>query len=44
MESKGVKVVYDETIENFIANSVIDYSTNMFYRGFYVRGAGMSTC
>ncbi len=38
VESQGVKIVYDANIENYIANTVIDYSANYFTRGFYVRG------
>lgn len=44
VESQGVKIAYDESIKRFVSNSVIDYSSNFFYRGFFIRGAGVSSC
>jgi Uncharacterized conserved protein len=43
-ESRGVKVVYEPDIEEYISNSIIDYSDNWFKRGFVLRGARSSTC
>lgn len=44
VESKGVKVVYDESIARFVTDSVIDYSASLFYRGFYIKREGLSSC
>lgn len=44
IESQGITVVYSYDIEEYVRNSVIDYSKNWFQRGLVIRGAKTSTC
>jgi iron-sulfur cluster assembly accessory protein len=44
VESEGIKIVYDADLEEYLQNSVVDYSSNWFEKGFVIRGAGVSTC
>lgn len=38
-ESQGIKIVYEADLENYVKDSVIDYSNKWFMRGFVLRGA-----
>lgn len=44
VELQGIKVIYMDTLENYISNSVIDYSDSFFSRGFSIKGTGLSSC
>lgn len=44
VESQGITVVYDSAIEQYVSNSVVDYSNSWFERGFVIRGARTSSC
>lgn len=44
VESQGIKVIYESDLEAYLSNSVIDYSTKWFERGFLIRGAMTSSC
>lgn len=44
MESQGITVIYNSDIEEYVQDSIIDYSKNWFQRGLVIRGAKKSTC
>lgn len=44
VESKGVTVIYMTELEDYISNSVIDYSNSFFNRGFSIKGSQISSC
>lgn len=44
IESQEITVVYSHDIEEYVRNSVIDYSKNWFQRGLVIRGAKTSSC
>lgn len=44
VESQGITVVYDSAIEQYVSNSVVDYSNSWFERGFVIRGGRTSSC
>jgi Fe-S cluster assembly iron-binding protein IscA len=43
-ESQGITIVYSSDIEEYVHNSVVDYSNSWFERGFVIRGARTSSC
>jgi Fe-S cluster assembly iron-binding protein IscA len=44
IESQGVKIVYETDLEDYVKDSVVDYSNGWFDKGFVLRGARTSTC
>lgn len=44
IESQGITVIYNSDIEEYVQDSIIDYSKNWFQRGLVIRGAKTSTC
>lgn len=44
IESQGITVIYNSDIEEYVHDSIIDYSKNWFQRGLVIRGAKTSTC
>ena len=44
VESQGVKVVYESSLEAYLSSAVIDYSNKWFDRGFIIKGSGASSC
>ena len=44
VESQGINVVYEAELEDYVKNSVIDYSNKWFEKGFVLRGARASSC
>ena len=44
IESQGITVVYQNDIEGYVKNSIVDYSNSWFERGFVIRGSGLSSC
>ncbi len=44
IESQGIKIVYHSDIEGYVKDSVVDYETSWFKRGFLLRGSQMSSC
>lgn len=44
VESEGITIVYESDLEVYIQDSVIDYSTSWFQRGFVIRGGKTSSC
>jgi len=43
-ESQGIKIVYTHEIEQYIANSIIEYSDSFLNRGFSIKGSSLSSC
>ena len=44
IESQGVKIVYEADLEDYVKDSVVDYSNSWFDKGFVLRGARSSSC
>ena len=44
VESQGITVVYSSDLEEYVSNSIVDYSNGWFERGFVIRGASTSSC
>lgn len=44
IESQGITVVYDANLEQYVSDSVIDYSDNSLNRGFSIKSEGLSSC
>jgi len=44
IESKGIKIIYDSKLENYLNGTVIDYSNSWFGRGFTIGGISTSSC
>lgn len=44
IESQGITVIYNSDIEEYVQDSIVDYSKNWFQRGLVIRGAKTSTC
>lgn len=44
VESQGIVVVYIPELEEYISNSIIDYSNSFFNRGFTIKGSKTSSC
>lgn len=44
VESQGITVVYSSDLEEYVSNSIVDYSNSWFERGFVIRGASTSSC
>lgn len=44
IESQGIKVIYASNLEDYLKETVIDYSNSWFSRGFTIRGGSTSSC
>lgn len=44
VESEGISIVYESYLEDYIENSVIEYSNSWFQRGFVIKGGKTSSC
>ena len=44
IESQGIKIAYEKDLEDFVKDSIVDYSNGWFDKGFVLRGARSSTC
>jgi len=43
-ESQGITIVYNSGIQEYVNNSVVDYSNSWFERGLVIRGSSISSC
>jgi Fe-S cluster assembly iron-binding protein IscA len=44
IKSQDIMVVYNSGIEEYVKNSIVDYSDSWFERGFVIKGAKTSSC
>ena len=44
VESQGIMIVYNSGIEEYIQNSIVDYSNSWYERGFVIKGSRLSSC
>ena len=44
VESRGVKTIYEDDLETYLRNAVIDYSNKWYERGFIIKGSTASSC
>lgn len=44
VNSEGIDIVYSSNLESYIDDSIIDYSSNWFNRGFTINGGSSSSC